>query len=143
LRIWFLLNLFNLSIWILIVRCSFITKHRDLFIFYDLRDRELRCRSRFVYLSFLCRLQIVMWISWDEILRESFNRIFVWDLLLISQFVRWESEHDRIRMIEKLLKLSSKLVWLRATMRWLDVTYSYWERERNMISFLKDYCFNN
>jgi hypothetical protein len=38
----------------------------------------------------------------------------------------------KIRLTEEFLRLSSKLAWLRATMRWLDVTYSYWERGRNM-----------
>jgi hypothetical protein len=37
----------------------------------------------------------------------------------------------KIRLTEELLELSSKLVWLRAAMRWLDVTYSYWGRRRN------------
>jgi hypothetical protein len=74
LRIWCLLNLSNLLIWILIVRCFITTKHRDLFVFYDLRDKKLRCRFRFVYLSSSYRLQIVMWISWNEFLRESFNK---------------------------------------------------------------------
>jgi hypothetical protein len=82
-----------------------------------------------------------MWISWSESLWESFNRTFVWDLLLIFQLARWKSEHDqwieKFDWLKNLLELSSKLVWFEATMRWLNVTYSYWERKRNMIFLLK------
>ncbi len=39
-----------------------------------------------------------------------------------------------VRLTEKLLRMSSKLVWLKATMKWLIVTYLYWKRKRNNLS---------
>ncbi len=60
-RIWFLLNLFNLLIWILIIRCSFITKHRDLFVFYDYEIKNFDVD----FDQFTCRFYVVFR-SWCE-----------------------------------------------------------------------------
>jgi hypothetical protein len=90
--------------------------------------------------------------SWDEYheIRFFVNRsveFSCWDFLLISWSVRWEFEHNR--WIDKFdwSKISwnyrASLLNLKETMRWLNVTYSYLRRERNMIFFLKDYCLNN
>jgi hypothetical protein len=92
--------------------------------------------------SYLSRFHVVKWISRNETLRESFSRTFV--LKSFAHFVTrslkiWTWSLNRwVRLIEDLAEIIEQaLLDLRETMRWLNVTYSYSKRERNMILFLK------
>jgi hypothetical protein len=92
--------------------------------------------------SYLSRSHVVRWISRNETLRESFSRTFV--LRSFAHFVIrslriWAWSLNRwVRLIENLAEIIEQALFdLRETMRWLDVTYSYSKRKRNMILFLK------
>ncbi len=92
--------------------------------------------------SYLSRSHVVKWISRNETLRESFSRTFV--LRSLTHFVIrslrvWAWSLNRwVRSIEDLAEIIEQaLLDLREAMRWLNVTYSYSRRERNMILFLK------
>jgi hypothetical protein len=92
--------------------------------------------------SYLSRSHVVRWISRNETLRESFSRTFV--LRSLAHFVIrslrvWAWSLKRwIRLIEDLAEIIEQaLLDLRETMRWLDVTYSYSKRRRNMILLLE------
>jgi hypothetical protein len=92
--------------------------------------------------SYLSRSHVVKWISRNEILRESFSKTFV--LRSFAHFVTrslriWAWSLNRwVRLIEDLTEIIEQaLLDLRETMRWLDVTYSYSKRRRNMILLLK------
>ncbi len=92
--------------------------------------------------SYLSRSHVVRWISRNEILRESFSRIFVlksFAHFVICSLKIWAWSLNRwVRLIEDLAEtIEQALLDLRETMRWLDVTYSYSRRKRNMILFLK------
>jgi hypothetical protein len=86
--------------------------------------------------SYLSRSHVVKWISRNEILRESFNRILV--LRFLAHFVIrslriWAWSLNRwVRLIEDLAEtIEQALLDLREAMRWLDVAYSYSGRGRN------------
>jgi hypothetical protein len=92
--------------------------------------------------SYLSRSHVVRWISRNETLRESFSKTLV--LRSFAHFVTrslriWAwSLNQWVRLIEDLAEtIEQALLDLRKTMRWLDVTYSYSKRRRNMILFLK------
>ncbi len=92
--------------------------------------------------SYLSRSHAVRWISRNETLHESFSRTFV--LRSLAHFVIrslrvWAWSLNRwVRLIEDLAEtIEQALLDLREAMRWLDVTYSYSRRERNMILFLE------
>jgi hypothetical protein len=92
--------------------------------------------------SYLSRSHVVRWISRNETLRESFNRTFVLKSLahfVIRSLKIWAWSLNRwVRLIEDLAEIIEQaLLDLRETMRWLNVTYSYSKRERNMILLLE------
>ncbi len=92
--------------------------------------------------SYLNRSHIVRWISRDETLRESFNRTLVlrsFVHFVIRSLRIWAWSLNRwVRLIEDLAEIIEQaLLDLRKAMRWLDVTYSYSKRKRNMILFLE------
>jgi hypothetical protein len=92
--------------------------------------------------SYLSRFHVVKWISRDETLRESFNRTFVlrsFAHFVIRSLKIWAWSLNRwVRLIEDLAEIIEQtLLDLRKAMRWLDVTYLYSKRRRNMILFLK------
>jgi hypothetical protein len=92
--------------------------------------------------SYLSLSHVVRWISRDEILRESFSRTFVLKSLahfVIRSLRIWAWSLNRwVRLIEDLTKtIEQALLDLRETMRWLNVTYSYSKRKRNMILLLE------
>jgi hypothetical protein len=87
--------------------------------------------------SYLSRFHVVKWISRNEILRESFSRTFV--LRSFAHFVIrsprvWAWSLNRwVRLIEDLAEIIEQaLLDLKEAVRWLDVTYSYSGRERNI-----------
>jgi hypothetical protein len=92
--------------------------------------------------SYLSRSHVVRWISRNETLRESFSKTFVLRSLahfVIRSLKIWAWSLNRwVRLIEDLAEIIEQaLLDLKETMRWLDVTYSYSRRRRNMILFLK------
>jgi hypothetical protein len=131
-RNWFLLNLIqstNLNI--------------DYSMFFNWRTSRFICILRFIKwttsMTNLTRIWVVF-MSWNKYheMRLFVNRsikLSCWDLLFISWFARWESEHDRWIDEFDWSKISkdyrASLLDLRKTMRWLDVTYSYSKRGRN------------
>ena len=78
----------NLLIKHLIVRCLSTEEHRDLFVFYDLREKKHWDRARFVCLSFLCRkVNFTKWASSQRICR-----MLCLNLVLVIWFTRCESD---------------------------------------------------
>jgi hypothetical protein len=92
--------------------------------------------------SYLSRSHVVKWISRNETFRESFNRTFVlrsFAHFVIRSLKIWAWSLNRwVRLIEDLTEIIEQaLLDLSEAMRWLNVTYSYSKRERNMILLLK------
>jgi predicted small metal-binding protein len=110
---------------------------------FNWRASRSICILRFTKWTASMSNSIRIWIvlmSWDEYheMKLFVNRSIefsCWDLLLISWFARWKSEHDRWIDEFDWSKISwdyrASLLDLRETMRWLDVTYSYSRRGRN------------
>jgi hypothetical protein len=79
------------------------------FTIYEMHDFDVE------FDSYLNRLHVVKWISRNETLRESFNKIFVLKSLayfVIRSLKIWAwILNRRIRLIEDLLKLLNKFTW--------------------------------
>ncbi len=116
----------------------------DCSMFFNWRTSKFNCILRFTRWTISMSNSIRIWIvfmSWNEYHERKLfvNRsveLSCWHLLLISWFARWESEHDRWIDESDWPKISwdyrASLLDLRETMRWLDVTYSYSGRGRNI-----------
>jgi hypothetical protein len=111
-RDWFLLNLIESTD--LNIDCS---------MFFNWRTSRSICILRFTRWTASMSNSICIWIvlmSWDEYheMRFFVNRSIkfsCWNLLFISWFACWKSEHNllnrRIRLTVDLLRLLSKLAW--------------------------------
>ncbi len=127
----------------------------DCSMFFNWRTSRFICILRFTRWTISMSNSIRIWIvfmSWSEyhemrFFVNRFIKLSCWNFLLISWFIRWKFEHNRWIDEFDWSKMNwdyqASLLDLKKTMRWLNVTYSYSKRKRNMIFFLKNYCFNN
>ncbi len=113
------------------------------------------CTLRFTRWTTSMSNSICIWVvfmSWDEYheMKLFVNRsieLSCWNLLLISWFARWESEHDRWIDEFDWSKISwdyrASLLDLKEAVRWLGVTYSYLGRGRNREIRKRDFIYKN
>ncbi len=120
----------------MIVRCSSTDKHWDLFVFYVFTN-EIVSESKLSFLLIVF-MSFSTWVCWRLICR-----ILVWDFMLIfdlasrkiwtwSCLLNW---FDWLKNFARSVELFSSMR-LRSC-QWLNVTYSFSRRKRNMILFLR------